>query len=142
MTNAHTSDRMHEPEEAHGTTVPMPHHSIPHFKVFGALLILTAVTVGVYFLHPSNELVKVLLALFIASVKAILVCFFFMHMKFEGKLIYMILIVPLLLCVLLVVALIPDVLNGHLFNPNPGAAPHMAEHGEQPSYPGTATEFD
>jgi hypothetical protein len=35
---------------------------------------------------------------------------FFMHLKFEGKLIYLIFIVPLTLCVLVIVALIPDVL--------------------------------
>lgn len=141
MTHADIPSRMHEPEEPHGVSKPMPHHRIPHYKVFGALLVLTAITVGVYFLHPSSELVKILLALFIASVKAVLVCLFFMHMKFEGKLIYTILIVPLVLCVLLVCALIPDVLNGTVFNPKPGPAPAMAEHGEQPSYPGTPKEL-
>jgi hypothetical protein len=57
--------------------------------------------------------IKVLVALAIASVKATCVAFFFMHLKFEGKLIYTIFIVPLLLCVLLTVALIPDVLLTH-----------------------------
>jgi len=32
-----------------------------------------------------------------------------MHLKFEGKLIYVITIIPCLLCILVVVALIPDV---------------------------------
>lgn len=138
MTTADTHGRMRgEPEEPHDVSRPTPHHSIPYYGVFGALVVLTAITVGVYFLHPQSELVKVLLALAIASVKAALVCFFFMHMKFEGKLIYLILIVPLILCVLLVVALIPDILNGTVFNPHPGPPAHMAEHGEQPSYPGT-----
>ncbi len=54
-----------------------------------------------------------LVALLIATIKASCVAFFFMHLKFEGKLIYLIFIVPLLLCVLLTVALIPDVLLTH-----------------------------
>jgi hypothetical protein len=53
---------------------------------------------------------------------------FFMHLKFEGKLIFMIFVVPLALCVLLVVALLPDVVmtseasdtaSLHLFNTPP-----------------------
>ncbi len=120
MSTADTHGRMHgEPEEAHGVTVPVPHHHVNYYAIFASLVVLTAITVGVYFLHPTSELVKILLALLIASVKAILVAYFFMHLKFEGKLIYTIFIVPLLLCVLLVVALIPDVLRGPLFNNRP-----------------------
>ena len=117
MNDATAGGRMHgEPEEAHGVTVPTPHHHVNYYAIFATLVVLTAITVGVYFLHPTSELVKILLALLIASVKAILVAYFFMHLKFEGKLIYTIFIVPLILCVLLVVALIPDVLRGPQFN--------------------------
>ncbi len=120
MNDATTSGRMPgEHEEAHGVTTPTPHHHVNYIAIFLSLVVLTAVTVGVYFLHPTSEVVKILLALLIASVKAILVAYFFMHLKFEGKLIYTIFIVPLLLCVLLVVALIPDVLRGPLFNNRP-----------------------
>ena len=51
-----------------------------------------------------------------AVAAASLVALFFMHLKFEGKLIYVIFCVPLVLCVLLICALIPDVLHGPLFN--------------------------
>ena len=120
MTAHDSHGRMHgEPEEAHGVTVPTPHHHVNYYAIFASLVVLTAITVGVYFLHPTSELVKILLALLIASVKAILVAYFFMHLKFEGKLIYTIFIIPLFLCVLLVVALIPDVLRGPLFNNRP-----------------------
>jgi|SoiMethySBSTD1v2_1073268.scaffolds.fasta_scaffold2795776_1 cytochrome c oxidase subunit 4 len=105
--------RMNEPEEPHGTTVPMPHHHVNYFAIFGTLVALTILTVAVAFIHIENELIKVLVALAIASVKALCVALFFMHLKFEGKLIYTIFIVPLLLCVLLTVALIPDVLLNH-----------------------------
>jgi len=99
-----------EPEEPHGTTVPMPHHHVNYYAIFGTLVVLTIVTVAVGLIDIHNELIKVLVALAIASVKALCVALFFMHLKFEGKLIYMIFIVPLLLCILLTVALIPDVL--------------------------------
>jgi cytochrome c oxidase subunit 4 len=140
MTLSSAQGRMHEPDEPHGHTVATPHHRIPFYGVFAALVLLTGLTVGVYFLHPHSELVKVLLALAIAACKASLVCLFFMHMKFEGKLIYAILFVPLTLCVLLVCALIPDVRNGTVFNPKPGPPPWMAEHGAQAAAPGTAVD--
>jgi cytochrome c oxidase subunit 4 len=114
-----------EPEEPHGTTEPTPHHHVNYFAIFGTLVVLTIVTVAVAFIDIHNELIKVLVALAIASVKATCVALFFMHLKFEGKLIYLIFIVPLILCVLLTVALIPDVLlpahgtdnvSLHLFN--------------------------
>jgi cytochrome c oxidase subunit IV len=115
MSESHSpaAGRMNEPEEPHGTTVPTPHHHVNYFLIFGTLVVLTIVTVAVAFVHIESELVKVLVALAIASVKATCVALFFMHLKFEGKLIYTIFIVPLLLCVLLTVALIPDVLLTH-----------------------------
>ena len=116
------------PEDPHGVTEPLPHHHVNYLAIFSILVVLTIITVGVALLDIHNETVKVLLALFIASVKGICVAMFFMHLKFEGKLIYLIFIVPLLLCVLIVTALIPDVLmtsptsssaSMHLFNPPP-----------------------
>ncbi len=134
MNDATISGRMQgEPEEPHGVTVPTPHHHVNYLAIFLTLVVLTAITVGVYFLHPQSELVKILLALLIASVKAILVAYFFMHLKFEGKLIYSIFVVPLLLCVLLVVALIPDILNGPLFD-SPASATPPAAAGEAPRH--------
>ena len=114
-------------EEPHGHTEALPHHPVPYFLIFGLLVVLTAITVGVAFLDIHNEIAKVLLALTIASIKASAVALFFMHLKFEGKLIYLILIVPLLLCILLVVALIPDVVYHTPFDrmtPLPGASGH------------------
>jgi cytochrome c oxidase subunit IV len=102
------------PDEPHGTTTPTPHHEVNYFMVFVSLVVLTVVTVAVAFKRFESELINVLLALLIASVKASLVALYFMHLKFEGKLIYFIAIVPLILCVILVCALIPDVVHGHL----------------------------
>jgi len=132
MAAAQMHGRIHEPEEAHGVSVAMPHHEIPYLKVFAALLVLTVITVaiGIYLRFP-HEIVNVLLALAVAAIKGALVALFFMHLKFEGKLIYLIFIVPLVLCVILVVALLPDMLpigaaSLHPFNAQPMM--HPAHH--------------
>jgi cytochrome c oxidase subunit IV len=110
-TNVDTS-RMGEPEEAHGHTEAMPHHHVNYFFIFGCLIVLTVVTVLAAFVHFGTELITVGIALLIAMVKATLVARYFMHLKFEGKLIWLILFAPLVLCVILVVALIPDIGHG------------------------------
>jgi cytochrome c oxidase subunit 4 len=110
MTAAH-SQRLPEPEHAHSQI--MPHHEVPYVLVFFALVGLTIVTVAVAMHRFEPELVNVLIALVIASIKGSLVALYFMHLKYEGKLIYLIFIVPLCLCVLLIMALIPDVVLNH-----------------------------
>jgi len=117
--DSHAQDR--EPEEAHAISVPMPHHSVPYLWIFFALVVLTVVTVAVALKRFDNELVNVVLALLVASIKATFVARYFMHLKFEGKLIYVILFVPLTLTVILICALIPDIANGvhHLMNVPP-----------------------
>jgi cytochrome c oxidase subunit 4 len=67
----------------------MRHHIVPlriYYAVFGALLVLTAVTVYVAFLDlgPLNTLVAVT----IAVVKALLVLLFFMHVRYSSHLIW------------------------------------------------------
>ena len=99
-----------EPEEPHGVTIPLPHHTVNYYAIFTALVVLTILTVLVAFHRFQSEAVNLLLAMLVAATKATLVALFFMHLKFEGKLIYTIFIVPLMLCVLLTVALIPDVM--------------------------------
>jgi cytochrome c oxidase subunit 4 len=113
----------HYEAEPHDNPPPVKHHHVPYLAIFAALLVLTGITVGIgIYYRAQNELVNVLLALLIAFMKASLVALFFMHLKFEGKLIYMIFLVPLALCVLLVVALLPDLLpigdaSMHMVNP-------------------------
>ena len=80
-----------------------------YYAIFFTLVALTVVTVLAAFLGITAEWAKVAIALAIASVKAWFVAMFFMHLKYEGKLIYMVVIAPLVLTVILVCALIPDV---------------------------------
>jgi cytochrome c oxidase subunit 4 len=115
--------RMGEPEEPHGHSEAMPHHKVPYYAIFAVLVVLTVITVVVARHRFENELINLLLAMLVASVKACCVALYFMHLKFEGKLIYLILIVPLILCVILCCALIPDIAHALPFNrltPYPG----------------------
>jgi cytochrome c oxidase subunit IV len=101
----------HGMAEVHG-------HKINYFMIFGLLIVLTVITVAVATQRFENEFVNVCLALLIATIKATFVARYFMHLKFEGKLIWFIFVVPLLLCVLITCALIPDIGRGrtHAFN--------------------------
>jgi cytochrome c oxidase subunit 4 len=55
-----------------------------YFSVWAALLVLTVVTVAVSYVDMKN--VAVLTAMIIASVKAMLVLLYFMHIRFERPL--------------------------------------------------------
>ena len=91
-----------------------------YLAVFGALLVLTAITVGVSYLNlPEAETVVVALA--IALSKASLVAMFFMHLKGERPMVYW----PLALTAVLFVALLAFVLfseSDHLFGTRFGDA--------------------
>jgi cytochrome c oxidase subunit IV len=105
MTTAHSRI----PDEPHDVSRPHAEHKVPYLMIFGVLVVLTVVTVAVALIEIRSELAKVLIALLIASIKAGVVLGYFMHLKFEGKLIYLITIVPVILSILLVCSLIPDV---------------------------------
>ena len=66
-------------------------HVRTYIIVFVALLIGTALTVGLYFVHFNRFAVTVAIALIVATVKAALVAGWFMHLKAERKLIYTVL---------------------------------------------------
>ena len=106
---------MTNPESGTPNQEPL-HHPVDvrgYIAVFGALLVLTLVTVGVSYLSlPFTP--TVLVALAIASVKAALVAMFFMHLKGERPMVYW----PLGLTAVLVVGLFASILWGeadHLF---------------------------
>ena len=58
-----------------------------YYTIFGALMVLTIVTVGVSYLHLPVAM-AVLVALVVATVKGSLVALFFMHLIDERKIIY------------------------------------------------------
>ena len=61
--------------------------------VWAALLLLTALTVAAAGLHLGAA--SVLVPLLIASAKAVLVLWFFMHLKYERRLFKLMLLVPI-----------------------------------------------
>ena len=65
-------------------------HVRTYLVVFVALLCLSAVTVGISYLHVSRGM-AIALAMIVATVKASLVALFFMHLIDEKKTIYYIL---------------------------------------------------
>jgi cytochrome c oxidase subunit 4 len=75
--------------EQAGPDYPLAHHVVPprvYLMVFGALLVATAITVGVAFVHlgdPWNDVI----ALSIAITKATLVVLFFMHVKWGSPMV-------------------------------------------------------
>ena len=65
-------------------------HVKTYFMVFGALMVLTVVTVAVSYLHlPVHQ--AIIVALFIATIKGSLVAMFFMHLNHERRMIYWVL---------------------------------------------------
>lgn len=95
---------------ARGHSEPVHHHKVNYYAIFALLVMLTILTVLVALVNIRSEFLKVLVAIAIASVKASFVAMYFMHLKFEGKLIYFIVGIPLCMVVLVVCALIPDII--------------------------------
>jgi cytochrome c oxidase subunit 4 len=66
-------------------------HVRAYIMVFLALLLGTALTVFMYYVHIPSVTITITVALFIATIKAFLVAGFFMHLISEKKAIYAIL---------------------------------------------------
>ena len=62
-------------------------HVKTYLMVFGALMVLTIVTVAISYLHLAVHK-AIVIALAVATVKGSLVALFFMHLSHERKLIY------------------------------------------------------
>ena len=66
-----------------------------YMMIFGALMVLTIITVGVSYVHlPVAAAVTV--ALIVATIKGSLVALYFMHLLHERKVIYWVLVLTLI----------------------------------------------
>jgi len=84
-------------------------HAHPNYvAVWGWLVLLLFVSVAAVFL-PFSQAVTVSFIFIVAAVKAVLVAVYFMHLKFEEKLVRYIAIIPILLFVIMTLTLIPDI---------------------------------
>ena len=90
-------------------TAETPHPSMrnTYLAIFGALAVLTALTVGVSYLH-LNRAGAIAVALAIAAIKVSLVAAFFMHLKFEKKLIHVIFYTAVIFVFILLALVLPD----------------------------------
>jgi cytochrome c oxidase subunit IV len=91
----------------------------PYVKVWGALLVLTLVEYWYAALLKDNFPVLVLGLLFLALVKAGLVGWFFMHLKFEGNWVYVLIVPACILATIIVFALTPDMVLKPVTEENP-----------------------
>lgn len=79
-----------------------------YVAVWGALILLTGITVLVSYVHLG--MMNVVVALLIASVKASLVALFFMHLKHEGRLVWGFALTPIFFLVLIIAGTLTDTL--------------------------------
>lgn len=75
-----------------------------YFKVFIALMVLTALTVGVTTIH-FGDVANIVVGVLIAVAKAGLVAYIFMHLKFDNRRLRYFVTVPLFFFVTLVFTL-------------------------------------
>jgi cytochrome c oxidase subunit 4 len=110
------AETAHHTEAEDATNVTNPEHGAHHIVtpaqygiVFGTLLIMTAVTAGVAFipLGWANPVV----ALFIACFKACIVVLFFMHAKYQSRLIKMTIGSGIFLFISLIVMTLSDYIS-------------------------------
>ena len=113
-------------------------HVRTYYKVFGALMVLTVITVAVSYLHMP-VLPAVIVALTIASFKAALVASVFMHLKGEKQIIYWSLYLTAVFFMLLFA--LPMWTEGdHIIGTRPDAwsagqeAPHMPNKSPDPGH--------
>ena len=71
-----------------------------YFVIFGALMALTIITVGVSYVHLPIAL-AVIVALVVATIKGSLVAMYFMHLLHERKVIYWVLMLTVIFFVFL-----------------------------------------
>jgi cytochrome c oxidase subunit IV len=98
-----------ESHAVHGPTVNV------YWVIFGCLSVLTVLTVAVSRIE-FDPVSAVVLAFMIAISKATLVVAFFMHVKYDARILRLLCLVPTLLTMLLLIALLPDV-AGHPVQP-------------------------
>jgi cytochrome c oxidase subunit IV len=81
-----------------------------YLAVFAALAVLTVATVGVSYIHlPKPQAIA--LALLIAGAKISLIVAFFMHLKYEKKMIHAMLYTAVFLVLLLLGLVLPDLMR-------------------------------
>lgn len=98
-----------------GHTVPIKTYN----NVFYALIALTVLTVGAA-TQPVGVFAHIFIALFIATIKASIVGYFFMHLKFEKTTTWIVALCPFVIFSLLILGTLGDLMVKE--NPLPASA--------------------
>ena len=99
-------------------------HKTPNYMaIFWWLLALTILEIAVIYTGLAKIVIAILLV-GLALSKAALVAMYFMHLRFEPRTLGIIALTPLILCVLLLFALVPD----HSATPHQSTGTAPAEH--------------
>lgn len=109
------------------------HH--PHYvAVWVWLALLMLLSVGASYLPAAAVLIMGII-LGLAFIKALLVALYYMHLKFERKLLLLVVVLPLVLATVLVVALLPDSAHARRSLPKAGASSDTPAHATPVSHP-------
>jgi cytochrome c oxidase subunit IV len=92
-----------------GHDVHSESHHVMYLKVWGTLAVFTVMELVYASLMQNSFLALVFGLMAMASIKAGLVAWYFMHLKFEGKWVYMWLIPAGFLVLVFITALYPDI---------------------------------
>jgi cytochrome c oxidase subunit IV len=87
---------------------PATHKQPNYLLIWLYLFLLTVAELGLAFELPISRNMKLILLLFLAVWKALLVALFFMHLKFERWNLRILAIVPLPLAAILILAVITE----------------------------------
>jgi caa(3)-type oxidase subunit IV len=97
-------------------------------KVLYALVVLTALTVGISYVHFGAKAMNIGIGLLVAIAKAGLVVLIFMHLKWEKRIWLSMVLFPVALVVIIILANLPDTAlsNEHL-TPAVKSIPHAGK---------------
>lgn len=96
------------PEGAHEGGHDAEHHEAPYIAIFVGLFLLTILEWKCAQWFGIHGVALWIILAGMAVVKALMVAFYFMHLKFERKTIYVLLTLPVILVIVMVGLLIPD----------------------------------
>ncbi len=84
------------------------HHHPPYVFIYVVLVVLTALSIVVsWVVHKESAPPYVFT---ISTIKSLLIALFYMHLKYEGRWVLSLAIIPLIIFAIVLFALMPDIL--------------------------------
>ncbi|MCK6461356.1 MAG: cytochrome C oxidase subunit IV family protein [Planctomycetes bacterium] len=82
--------------------------SHPYYRIFGILTVLTVAEILWVFVVPHSRMMLAAGLGILAAAKAALVGLYYMHLKYEGKLLWVVALFPLTLVIVMIAGFLPD----------------------------------